>query len=344
MKVPAYLVLRLISFMLVAIGLLFSSMPLLSGEAVSAQYTAPLIILGVLLLLAGVAGPVRVLYKGHQIPVEIKRIILIQALTMPLSGIALLFAGIMNEPIYGIWGCFVVGILVLVSALIGFYPLSKSLPSTFYIGEMLSIIKSAGLTGDKQNSSANQASMRWTIGRNGALVGNQAPDGSVVTMNDEVVPLSSFFGEKPLVLNFGSYSCPHYRKRIDELQSLMEKWLCRDVDFLTIYTAEAHTEDGWKLTEQYVNDVEYTDKTDFCFLYAKNISERKNMAKRLIDKKHFAMPLVLDSMKDTLLKAYNSWPIRLYIIHKSKVVYCGEQGPFGYEPASVDKALQKLLN
>ena len=55
------------------------------------------------------------------------------------------------------------------------------------------------------------------------------------------------------------------------------------------------------------------------------------------------MPVVLDSIEDSLLKAYNSWPIRLYIISDSKVVYCGEQGPFGYDPASVNVALQNII-
>jgi len=179
-------------------------------------------------------------------------------------------------------------------------------------------------------------------GRNGVLVGSKAPDGTVVTMENEEVSLSSFFGEKLLVLNFASYSCPHHRKRIDELKTLIKKWK-HDVEFLTIYIAEAHTEDGWKLTNQYINDAEYTNESDFSFSYAKNINERKKMAEWLINNKHLDMPLVLDTIEDYLLKAYNSWPIRLYIIDESKVVYCGEQGPFGYEPASVDMALKKLL-
>lgn len=123
----------------------------------------------------------------------------------------------------------------------------------------------------------------------------------------------------------------------------MEKWKHQGVAFLTVYTAEAHAEDGWKLVDQYINDTEYTHENDFCFPYAKDINERKKMAEWLIDKKHFEMPIVLDSMEDNLLKAYNSWPIRLYIIHKGKVAYCGKQGPFGYNPASIDMALQKLM-
>lgn len=347
MKVPAYLVLRLISFVLVVIGfslLSFSGMHLFSNEVITAQNKVAVLFLGVLLLSVGTIGPVRVIYKGAQIPAEIKCTIMVQAIAIPLSGVAFLFSSMMDESIYEAWAYLFVGFLALLSALAGFYPLSKKLPNTFYIDEMLSIIKSAGISGDKKNSSADQAFIRWTRGREGVPVGSKAPDGMVVTMKDKEVTISSFFGDKLLVLNLGSYSCPHHRKRINEILTLMKKWQHHDVEFLTIYTAEAHPEDGWKLVGQYISDVEYTNESDFCFSYAKNISERKKMAAWLIEKKNFDMPLVLDSMSDGLLKAYNSWPIRLYIIHKSKVVYCGDQGPFGYEPADVDRALEKLLH
>lgn len=36
------------------------------------------------------------------------------------------------------------------SAIFGFYALSKTLPATFYIDEMLSILKSTGITGNKK--------------------------------------------------------------------------------------------------------------------------------------------------------------------------------------------------
>ena len=124
----------------------------------------------------------------------------------------------------------------------------------------------------------------------------------------------------------------------------MEKWKPFGVNFLTVYTAEAHAEDGWKLVEHYVNDTEYTDESDFRFPYARNIHERKEMAKWLISKKHFDMPVVLDTIEDNLLTAYNSWPIRLYIIHQGTIVFCGDQGPFGYSPSSLDPVLQKLIN
>ncbi len=347
MKIPAYIALQFLTFILMVTGfiiLFFSGIHILSAEPISAQYSKAMLLGGVLLLGLGLSGPVRIIYKGRKIPIEIKRMIIIQAFVLPLSGAAFIFSGVINTGFFEAWTCIFIAILMMISALAGFYPLSKKLPDTFYISEMLRVITSAGLIGGKGDGPADRVFMRWTHGLSeGVPVGTKAPDGTVITMADKALLLSSFFADNMLVLNLGSYSCPHHRKRLNELHALMSKWKHHDVDFLTVYTAEAHPEDGWKLKHQYVNDTEYTNENDFCFYDAKNIDDRKQMAQWMIDKKHFQMDVVLDSMEDNLLKAYNSWPIRLYIICEGKVVYCGEQGPFGYNPASVDKALEKLL-
>ncbi len=281
------------------------------------------------------------------VPAEVKQTILIQAIALLIIEIVLILAAIANTSTSVAWAYVVTGLLIMLSASAGFYALSKKLPPTFYISEMLGIIKTAGLTGDKKNSPADREFTRWTNGkRDGVSVGSTAPDGMVTTMTGEIVSLATFFEASDsslLVLNFGSYTCPHFRKRINELHALMGKWLDRGVRFLTVYTAEAHPDDGWKLTYQYDNDAEYTNEKDFSFCYARSIDERKKMAQWLIEKKHFKLPVVLDSMENELLKAYNTWPIRLYIIKNSKVIYSGQQGPFGYEPDEIDKALRGML-
>jgi len=350
-KIPAYLVLRLISLLLVVIGLIFLSIvgaSIFSATPTLGQHRIALLTTGTVLLFIGIVGPARVIVNGVRIPLEVRRSIFVQALVLPILGVVFIFSGIVIAPASMAWAYFVAGLLILVSAVAGFYALSRKLPRTFYIGEMVNVIKSAGITGDKKNSAADREFMRWTEGvREGVQVGAPAPNGIVTTMEGETVPLSSFYGENfssPLVLNFCSYTCPHYRKRIDELHSLMEKWQDRGVRFLTVYTAEAHPEDGWKIAHQYDSDVEYTNEDDFCFNYARTIDDRKKMARWLIEKKHFKMPVVLDSIENGLLTAYNSWPIRLYIVNNGKVLYCGEQGPFGYDPARVDKTLRNLLN
>jgi hypothetical protein len=261
MKIPAYIALRVVSLTLIAIGLSLASLSIViltSKGSSLAQHREIMLSSGSLLLLIGIIGPIRVLFHGVQIPVEIKQVITIQAVVLPLSAVVLIFAGIMDTSIYMALAYFTVGVCAIYSAIAGFYPLSKTLPSSFYISEMLGILKSTGITGNKKDSQTEQAFQRWTTGSEGVAIGRQACDGKIVRLDGSEALLSTFFDERPLVLNLASYSCPHFRKRIDELQALMEKWKPAGVEFLTVYTAEAHAEDGWKLVDQYVNDTEYT--------------------------------------------------------------------------------------
>ncbi|QLE78500.1 redoxin domain-containing protein [Francisella sp. Scap27] len=346
MKIPAYIVLRVLTLILIAVGLSLISLSvlMLTSENSLLQYRALSFGIGIILLLIAFIGPIRVIFHGAQIPVEIKRTIAIQAFALPISGIAFIVAAIIDMSNYVAFAYIVIAGCAIYSAIFGFYALSKTLPATFYIDEMLSILKSTGITGNKKNSQADQAFQRWTNGGSeGLAVGKQAVDGTVVKLDGTEVLLSSFLSDKPLVLNFASYSCPHYRKRIAELQQVMRKWKPLGVEFLTIYTAEAHAENGWKLVDQYINDSEYTAEADFCFPYAKSIEDRKKMAEWLISKKNFEMSVVLDTIDDNLLKVYNSWPIRLYVINDGKIVFCGDQGPFGYNPSSLNPTLEKLM-
>lgn len=346
-SVPAYRIIQVIAILLGFAGFLCLGIfagQLSSGTEGSSRWV--LLVGGSILLLIGLKGPVRVIRKGTLIPLEIRKTILVQAIVLPLMGLSLVFCGLLNSGTGTMLASLLAGLLLLCSSLLGFLPLSRKLPSNFYISEMLAIIKSAGLAGNRENSPADREFMRWTSGiRSGVAVGEPAPDGDVIDLKGINTRLSSYFPQQPstvLVLNFGSYTCPHYRKRIDELKALQAKWADRGVQFLTVYTAEAHPKDGWHLDNQYVHDEEYTGVDDFCFYYAKTPADRRAMAQWLIDKKQLRMQVVLDAMEDSLLKAFNSWPIRLYALRDGRVVYCGEQGPFGYSPSDLDQALTRL--
>ena len=207
MKIPAYVVLRVVSLTLIAIGLSLASLSIViltsEGNSVG-QHSEIRLSLGSLLLLIGLIGPIRVVFHGVQIPVEIKRTIDILAVALPLSGVAFIFAGIMDTSNYVALAYLVVGICAIYSAIAGFYSLSKTLPGTFYISEMVSIFKSTGITGNKKNSQADQALQRWTTGSEGVAIGKQACDGKIVKLDGNEALLSSFFTDRPLVLNFAS--------------------------------------------------------------------------------------------------------------------------------------------
>ena len=82
MKIPAYLVLRVVSLTLIAIGLSLASLSIviltLKGNSII-QHREIMLSLGSLLLLIGIIGPIRVVFHGVQIPAEIKHTITTQA-------------------------------------------------------------------------------------------------------------------------------------------------------------------------------------------------------------------------------------------------------------------------
>ena len=73
-----------------------------------------------------------------------------------------------------------------------------------------------------------------------------APNPSLVSLDGlSYCRLLSFCkGNRPLVVNFCSWTCPVFRTKVDEFLSLAQEF--GDVaDFLTVYIEEAHPSNGW---------------------------------------------------------------------------------------------------
>jgi thiol-disulfide isomerase/thioredoxin len=68
----------------------------------------------------------------------------------------------------------------------------------------------------------------------------QSPDGR------QSVHLADLRGQKPVVLIFGSYTCPPFRDVYPSLERLHQAYGDR-VAFYYVYIREAHAEDGWKM-------------------------------------------------------------------------------------------------
>ena len=76
------------------------------------------------------------------------------------------------------------------------------------------------------------------------ILGN-APNVTLSTVGGQRRNLLEVFqGGKPLVLNFGSHSCPIFMARLKEFTQLVKEFN-HVADFLIIYIEEAHPSDGW---------------------------------------------------------------------------------------------------
>jgi hypothetical protein len=116
---------------------------------------------------------------------------------------------------------------------------------------------------------------------------------------------------------------------------MWEKYRDR-VDFVVVYIREAHPEDGWVVTLNRNDDIALADPT--------STEERVDVAESCAIRLNIAMPVVVDEIGDTLASAYGALPDRLYLIGKGgRVAFQGEPGPFGFQPADLDRAIEAEL-
>lgn len=136
-------------------------------------------------------------------------------------------------------------------------------------------------------------------------------------------------GNRPLVVNFCSWTCPVFRVRVGEFLSIVQEF--SDVaDFLTVYIDEAHPSNGWA----FKNNVEIPAHA--------TLEERCQAAKLMLDSVKFNCPVVVDTMENEANKAYAGLPIRQYVIKNQNVVYAGLPGPTYYNPKEVEQWLKEF--
>jgi hypothetical protein len=59
---------------------------------------------------------------------------------------------------------------------------------------------------------------------------------------------------------------------------------------------------------------------------------------------NLSIPMLVDDIDDTVMRAFDAFPDRLYIIGPdARIAFKGGRGPFGFSVAEMETALKKLL-
>lgn len=158
----------------------------------------------------------------------------------------------------------------------------------------------------------------------------QSPDGQ------QTIRLSSFRGERPVVLIFGCLTCGNYRVYS---QTLEEMYRDRkdDVEFLRVYVREAHPSDTRSPTGT-------NARAGILIEQPKTVEERCRIASRAVADLGIETPMVVDGMDNRVGQAYGGWPDRLYLIDRDgRVVYQGGPGPFAFNPRELEQSLVLMM-
>lgn len=83
--------------------------------------------------------------------------------------------------------------------------------------------------------------------------GHEAPNSPVVSLSGKhCFPLLKMAKPgRPLVLNFGSCTCPIFMSQLDEFQKMAQDF-SQVADFCVVYIEEAHPSDGWALKASFL--------------------------------------------------------------------------------------------
>jgi hypothetical protein len=157
-----------------------------------------------------------------------------------------------------------------------------------------------------------------------------APDGA------RTVRLSSFRGQKPVVLIFGCLTCGNYRVYSETLEA-MYRQRKDQVEFLRVYVREAHPSDTRAPTGT-------NARAGILIEQPKTLDERCRIAQRCTTDLCIETPIVVDGIDNRVGQAYGGWPDRLYLIDRDgRVAYQGGPGPFAFNPRELEQSLLLLL-
>lgn len=104
--------------------------------------------------------------------------------------------------------------------------------------------------------------------------------------------------------------------------------------FLTVYIKEAHPTDEWQMDSN--------ESEQVCYPQPKSTGARVAIANDFVNRFHYDIPILVDSIENPANAAYAAWPERLYVLdEQGRIAYKGETGPFGFHPEEVEAWLAR---
>jgi tetratricopeptide (TPR) repeat protein len=164
----------------------------------------------------------------------------------------------------------------------------------------------------------------------GIVVGSPAPSIGALDLSRPA---------KPIVLVFGSYTCPKLRSSAADLKRLAAEYRDR-VEFRLVYIREAHPEGGAESQWQSTINI----REGISLSPAGTLPEKEDHATLCLRKLDLHFPAVVDDMDGAAEIAYQAWPSRLYLIGRDgKVAFNTWLGELDFRPAELEAAIREIL-
>jgi tetratricopeptide (TPR) repeat protein len=186
-------------------------------------------------------------------------------------------------------------------------------------------------------TAANATTTSGSITETGPKLGTLAPRLQLARADGSgPVKVTSPEPGKPVVLVFGSYTCPNFRKAAGALNVLSERF-GGQASFLLVYIREAHATDSWQST---VNEREHVQIAP-----AASMEQKRDYATMCQRKLNLRFPSVVDGLDNAAEQAYAAWPSRVYVISTGGVVrYSSGLIEEEFDRAALESAIRSVIS
>jgi tetratricopeptide (TPR) repeat protein len=171
----------------------------------------------------------------------------------------------------------------------------------------------------------------------GPRPGDPAPEFSSTPVGSgDLVSLSKLRNAGPVLLVFGSYTCPNFRSAAGTLNRLYGEYKSR-VPFYLIYIREAHSTADWASTKNEREGIVVEPVT--------TTGQQKEHATMCVRKLHIEFPALLDSMNGDAEKAYSAWPSKAFLVDKrGRVIFDTALGEQDFNQEQLEAALRRVIS
>ena len=138
-----------------------------------------------------------------------------------------------------------------------------------------------------------------TADQRGVAAGGPALDQTIYDLDGNEMQLSTLWQGRPVVIEFGSVSCPVFDSRISPMEQLAKEYQGR-ADFYVLYTREAHP------GQNYPAHQSLTEKIGF----ARDLKRIEGIERTML----------VDDVTGAMHRAYGAWPDSAYIIGRDGII------------------------
>jgi len=169
----------------------------------------------------------------------------------------------------------------------------------------------------------------------GPKTGDSAPAFTATRMESaDQVTLAELRKSNPVLLVFGSYTCPNFRSASEALGKLYAEYKDK-IPFYLIYIREAHSTTDWASTKNQREDVTLRP--------ASNMEQQQDHATMCVRKLRIDFPTFVDGMNGAAEKAYAAWPSKAFLLDKrGRIVYASGLSEQDFKPDELENQLRKL--